>query len=227
MLCMFAAMKKRSWRRNTTGRWTLEQIRAVVEINKAGCWVWTGAIGVKNGYGYVRTDGKTTTTHRVTYVEAKGPIPEGLEIDHLCRNRACCNPDHLEAVTTGINSYRGESLAGINARKTHCINGHELPPFIAGGQGKRGRRCKECERAYRSSEQWLAHRRAYRKRKAIESGLVVIKDAAYYTSMAKRRKEYQDQYREANREKIRAYHRDRKRQIRLERLAMEQRAHQG
>ena len=219
---MFAFMKKRNWRRNTTGRWSLEQIRAVVVIDANGCWIWQGAVG-KTGYGYVRHEGRTTTTHRVAYVEAKGPIPDGLEIDHLCRTRPCCNPDHLEAVTTQVNSHRGISLAAQNVKKTHCPKGH---PYDR--RSKKGRQCSICLSAMRSTPEALAKKRAYRRRKREEAGLVKVRDAAYYEAMALRRQKYQDEYREANREKIRAYHRGRKRRIRMERLAaMEQATHQG
>jgi hypothetical protein len=64
--------------------------------------------------------------HRVAYELAKGPIPAGMQIDHLCRVLTCCNPAHLEAVTPRTNVRRSNSTAGINARKTHCSRGHPL-----------------------------------------------------------------------------------------------------
>ena len=92
-----------------------------------GCWVWTGG-KLASGYGSVALDGTRFVTHRVVWEMLRGPIPDGLQIDHLCRNRACCNPDHLEPVEQKTNLLRGVSQPAINARKTHCIRGHEFTP---------------------------------------------------------------------------------------------------
>jgi hypothetical protein len=86
-----------------------------------------------------------------------GPIPEGKQLDHLCRNRACINPEHLEPVTAKENILRGESFSAKNARKTHCIHGHELS-----GDNlrilKHGRVCLECRRTKDriASKKWYA-----------------------------------------------------------------------
>ena len=90
----------------------------------SGCWLWPGA---KNslGYGYIRVRGRQSRVHRVVYEDRIGPIPDGLELDHLCRVRHCCNPDHLEPVTGRENLHRSPStLARLNADKTHCPAGH-------------------------------------------------------------------------------------------------------
>lgn len=77
-----------------------------------------------NGNGYYRHGTGGEYAHRRAYREARGAIPEGLVLDHLCRNRWCCNPDHLEPVTNAENILRGESPPAKNARKERCPNGH-------------------------------------------------------------------------------------------------------
>lgn len=87
------------------------------------CWVWVGGIK-RDGYGTFYWKGKQYASHRIAYQIMIGDIPEGLELDHLCRNRKCCNPEHLEAVTHRENILRGESPAAVNSQKTHCPQGH-------------------------------------------------------------------------------------------------------
>ncbi len=117
-----------------------------------GCWEWTGA--KQRGYGAIsaggdsdsRKGGRTLRVHRVLYEIMVGPVPEGMELDHLCRNRACVRPGHLEPVTTRENALRGEGAAGRNARKTHCSQGH--PYDEANTRLTNGHRvCRACHRA--------------------------------------------------------------------------------
>lgn len=75
---------------------------------ETGCWIWQRATS-RSGYGNVCVDRTYFRAHRVYYERFKGPIPEGLEIDHLCRNRSCVNPEHLEAVTHRVNVHRGRT----------------------------------------------------------------------------------------------------------------------
>jgi hypothetical protein len=90
------------------------------------CWLWTGRVET-NGYGRLSVSSDVTPlwAHRYAYELHKGAIPEGLQIDHLCRVRHCVNPGHLEAVTLRENLMRGEGFGAKNIKKTHCPKGHE------------------------------------------------------------------------------------------------------
>lgn len=106
-----------------------------------GCWEWTGAKA--KGYGYFRAvDGRTSRACRVIYELFVGPIPEGLTIDHLCRNKACVRLSHLEAVTMQTNLLRADGVSGRASRKTHCPQGHPYAAFVPGGV----RYCSICKR---------------------------------------------------------------------------------
>src|SRR5258708_2446189 len=87
------------------------------------CWTWTGWLSDK-GYAIALFGKRKVKLHRFAYELLVGPIPDGLLPDHLCRNRACINPAHLECVTNRENILRGVGLAAVNAKKTHCVNGH-------------------------------------------------------------------------------------------------------
>ncbi len=105
-----------------------------------GCWLWTAA-RQPSGYGRFGVSlGRTVFAHRLAYEMAHGAIPDGLELDHLCRNRGCVRPDHLEPVTHRENLLRGDGIPGRRARQTHCIHGH---PFDAANTAIR-RGCREC-----------------------------------------------------------------------------------
>ena len=119
-----------------------------VDETEGGCWLWTAYIN-RNGYGMFRL-GRMQLAHRVAYEDAKGPIPEGLTIDHLCRVRACVNPDHLEAVTIGENIRRG---INYDREKTHCPQGHSYDEENT--YRHRGHRyCKECRRKRNRRRYW-------------------------------------------------------------------------
>lgn len=120
-----------------------------VDKKDSGCWEWTGKI-CYYGYGifYQSPPDKRLRAHRYSYELHKGPINKGLHIDHLCRNRKCVNPNHLEAVTRKENILRGNAPSALNARKTHCLRGH---PYLGKNLvvAKRGRLCRICLSMYR------------------------------------------------------------------------------
>lgn len=123
----------------------------IIEANIAkeleGCWLWL-AWHNRWGYGQVKYHGKTWTSARLVYTQDRGPIPDRMTLDHLCRNTICVNPAHLEPVTMRENIMRGRSFSAINAAKTHCRNGH---PLVSGNLHKSssGRRiCATCNRFY-------------------------------------------------------------------------------
>lgn len=125
------------------------------------CWLWRGAIDKRSGYGRVLVDGKCGYLHRVTYEAFVGPIDKGLHTDHLCRQRACCNPAHLEAVSPMTNARRG-----LRGSQTHCKNGHPLSgDNLYVNQGRKPqyvhRTCRTCKSEYLA--EWRANQK---KRKA-------------------------------------------------------------
>lgn len=115
--------------------------RVAEKIDVGVCWEWTATVE-GTGYGRVWFDGKNEYAHRHVYEQLVGPIPPGMQLDHLCRNRSCCNPDHLEIVTHAENVRRGVSA---NGTKTHCVRGHSFTRENT-RHTTRGRRvCRACE----------------------------------------------------------------------------------
>lgn len=138
----------------------------VVRGTDAQCWTWFGALG-SHGYG-VFSLGKFNlqNAHRVAWRALRGPLPEGLSIDHLCRNRRCVNPSHMELVTNVENVMRGESFSAVNARKTHCQRGHLLAGDNLESMKNGARSCRICHNE--------THRIAVKKRRARKSGIGII-----------------------------------------------------
>jgi hypothetical protein len=124
------------------------------------CWNYVGT-RTSSGYGHVYTgpNRRRDVAHRFSYELIVGPIPEGLQLDHLCRNRLCVNPEHLEPVTQRENTLRGIGFSAQNARKTRCPKGHGYSSLRADG---RGRRCLACERARHARDRAAARARAKR-----------------------------------------------------------------
>ena len=145
---------------------TLERILSKVVLSPDGCMVWHGSLN--RGYGAMGFDGTSHLVHRVMYETFVGPIPVGLVLDHLCRVPACVNPTHVEPVTQRENIMRSENIMALNARKTHCPQGHPYDDenTIVDKQGHR--RCARCrirqhrEEHERNRERYAARRRERR-----------------------------------------------------------------
>jgi hypothetical protein len=125
----------------------LQQVVAL-DDEQGGCWMWLGALNSK-GYGRTKIAGRWIAAHRVSYEAFVGPIPAGLQMDHLCRVRACVNPGHLEPVTARENTIR--------QRDNRCYRGHEFTPENTILEPKQ-RRCKTCDAIRRK-----AYRREHRE----------------------------------------------------------------
>lgn len=125
------------------------------KVEKAdNCWVWRGTL-LPTGYGAMRILDRMILAHRLSYILLHGSIPPGLQIDHLCRNRACVRPDHLEAVTQAENLMRiPRPGRGTTRRSELCVRGHILPPLVPG----KYLNCPECDK--------IRHREWYQRKKA-------------------------------------------------------------
>ena len=139
----------------------LEYLAARIEVTNA-CHVWTGSVN-DQGYGVVNCgDLYQARAHRVVWEQARGAIPDGLQLDHLCRNRACVNVSHLEAVPQVENIARGLVNRFRNGMDTKCKNGHEYTPentYYPPSGKSYYRRCRECNR--------IRSRKNYHRKKAL------------------------------------------------------------
>lgn len=103
----------------------------------SGCWIWTASL--REGYGQFRVGSSVRAAHVVVFEYLVGPVAEGHELDHLCRDRRCVNPVHLEQVTHRVNVLRGVGVTAVNAVKTNCPQGH---PLVLRSDGHRS--CRPC-----------------------------------------------------------------------------------
>lgn len=129
---------------------SLERFEHQVDRTTNECWLWTGTVNWR-GYGQFGWAGRKRPAHIFAYLSFVGQIPDGHEIDHLCRVRNCVRPDHLEAVTHRENIMRGTSFSSINAAKTYCVHGHAFTPenTYYRPTGRLHRECRICRSASR------------------------------------------------------------------------------
>lgn len=116
-----------------------------VKIDENGCWL-CGYSLTSTGYTRIWIPERFVPVHRWTYILFKGVIPDGLDLDHLCRVKICVNPNHLEAVTHRENILRGIGASAMNAKKTHCIRGHPFNEKNTYMGSKGNRKCRICDR---------------------------------------------------------------------------------
>lgn len=147
-------------------------LRARVFVEDTGhetpCLTWTRS-KTTAGYGNLKLNGKNVYAHRLAYEAQYGAIPRRMDndravIDHLCRNRACVNVDHMEVVTNRINILRGDTVQAAHALRTHCVNGHEFTPENTYRVGAYGRGCRTCKRERDRKEGKQRKPRKQRKR---------------------------------------------------------------
>lgn len=123
------------------------------------CWLWTrGTNG--SGYGCLGLDDGSELAHRYAWERLVGPISEGMTIDHLCRVKLCCNPDHMEVTTYAVNLGRAHTRAAQLAARTHCDEGHPFDEANTGYRKPSGRYCRKC---------YARRSRAYRQRKRVSA----------------------------------------------------------
>lgn len=140
----------------------LERFLAKIDFNGPnGCWQWR-ASNRSGGYGQVRVAAGIFYAHRVAYFLFKGIIPKDLEIDHLCRNRGCVNPAHLDVVSARENTLRSNGPAAKKAMATHCVGGHAFTPQNTYWRPNGLRQCRHCRR--------MAHYRRRSKKNPVRSG---------------------------------------------------------
>jgi len=149
---------------------SLDRVLARVSVTPFGCWEFTG-YRLDSGYGRAAMDGQLWLTHRLVWTLLVGDIPAGRELDHLCKNKPCCNPEHLEPVTRGENIRRGPQVGIKAAReraKTHCPASHPYDDANTYWTRQGHRQCRKCKseaiiRYSQSNRQKIAARQRARR----------------------------------------------------------------
>lgn len=131
-------------RRRDTEPLPMEKFINAIRVLPNSCWQWQNSLATF-GYGKFWIGNTQFMAHRFAWWVFRGAIPKGLQIDHLCRNRGCVNPDHMEPVTIKENVLRGVGTSAINKRKTHCKNGHAYDRISPSNR----RYCSICKREWR------------------------------------------------------------------------------
>lgn len=158
-----AALEMRDLRGSTDKDIVRLESKIQAEPN-TGCWLWTGAV-THDGYGYgvfrMSRPRRNVAAHRAVWELHRGPVPDGLTLDHLCRVRCCVNPDHLEAVAHRVNCLRGISPAALHAKKTSCPHGHAYDTSNTIIRKDGSRRCRSCTKI-RDRRRWPKRYARYR-----------------------------------------------------------------
>lgn len=124
----------------------VERFLKRVEVT-SGCWIWKSSVDKRAGYARISDNGKQWLVHKWVWEQMGFRVPDGFELDHLCRNRRCVNPFHVEPVTHRENLLRGEGFPARNAQKTTCAKGHPYAGdnlYLTPREGHR--RCRQCNR---------------------------------------------------------------------------------
>jgi hypothetical protein len=140
----------------------MQRFLAKIRIDpETGCWMWTAHINKVTGYGEFWDGTRLRGAHAFSYEAHKGPLPKGLEPDHLCRRRPCVNPAHLEAVTRLENLLRGDTNVALGRTRTHCAKGHPLDGDNVYLTPRGWRRCRKCRR--KEYQDWVSQNREQRR----------------------------------------------------------------
>jgi hypothetical protein len=133
----------------------VEVVLSRTTVTEKGCWLWNGSPN-RSGYGQIKVDGRWPVVHKIVYEAFVGPVPEGMQLDHLCHDprrctlasecphRRCVRPSHMLPATPRENTLRSNAVTAVNAARTHCVNGHEFTEANTYVRPTGGRMCRAC-----------------------------------------------------------------------------------